>query len=55
MGNRSRKGHQLWSVTAAELWLSRANIAKKEELSSHYYDCHYRELSNLFILGFYIK
>ena len=40
--------------SAAELWLSRANNAKKRG------DCpvikdDYRELSNMFILGFYIK
>ena len=44
-------------LNAAELWLSRANNAKKGGLSG---GCpviinNYRELSNMLILGFYIK
>ena len=42
-------------LSAAELWLSRANNAKKGGLSSHYRWLGYRELSNMFILEFYIR
>ena len=38
--------------SAAELWLSQANNAKKGGLSSHHLD-DYKELSNMLILGFY--